>query len=79
MNTKAALSSTAKRLRYLLNHPVQPFRKNYTEAENLAASFAYEYALRVLIDEFGERENYCAYMYGNDPAYLTSWPNSIGS
>lgn len=79
MNTKAALSSAAKRLRYLLNHPVEPYRRNYTQAENLAASFAYQYALRVLIDEFGEQENYCAFMYGNDPAYLTSTLDSVGS
>lgn len=79
MSTKACLANSAKRLRYLLNHPVEPYRKSYTEAERLAASFAYEYALKVLIDEFGERENYCAFMYGNDPAYLTSWPSTIGN
>lgn len=79
MNNNAALHSAAKRLRYLLNHPVEPYFKNYSNTERLAASFAYEYALRILIDEFGESENYCALRYGNDPNYSTSTLNSIGS
>lgn len=79
MNTKACLANSAKRLRYLLSNPVEPYRKNYTEAERLAASFAYEYALRVLIEEFGEMENYCVFRHGNDPAYLTSTLSTIGA
>lgn len=78
MNNNTALKSAAKRLRYLLNNPVEPYLKNYSHTERLAACFAYEYALKVLIDEFGESENYCALMYGNDPDYLTSTLNSVG-
>lgn len=79
MNTNAALASAARRLRYLRGNPVQPYGKSYSQAESLAASFAYEYALRLLIDEFGEDSNFHEYFYGNDPAYLTSSLDCVGA
>ena len=79
MNTKAALVSVSRRLRYLRGNPVEPYGKSYTKAELLAASFAYEYALRLLIDEFGEDSSFYEYFYGNDPAYLTSPLDCIGA
>lgn len=79
MNTKAALVSASRRLRYLRGNPVKPYNKTYTQAELRAASFAYEYALRLLIDEFGEDLSFYEYFYGNDPDYLTSSLDCIGA
>lgn len=78
MNTQAALASAARRLRFLRSHPVEPYRKNYTQAENQAASFAYEYALILLIDEFGEADKFHAFFYGNEPGYETCALNCGG-
>jgi len=79
MNTKAALVSAARRLRYLRGNPVEPYNKTYTQTELRAASDAYAYALRLLIDEFEEDLNFYEYFYGNDPAYLTSSLDCIGA
>ncbi len=78
MNTQAALVSAARRLRFLRNHPVKPYLKHYSQAENLAASFAYEYALRLLIDEFGKADKFHAFFYGNEPGYETCPLNCVG-
>jgi len=79
MNTQAALASAARRLRYLRGNPVEPYNKTYTQVELLAASFAYEYALKLLIDEFGEDSSFYEYFHGNDPDYLTSSLDCVGA
>lgn len=77
-DAKSCLASSARRLRYLRGNPVEPYGKNYTEAQSKAAAFAYEYALRLLIDEFGEDSSFYELFYGNDPAYSTSSLDCVG-
>jgi hypothetical protein len=79
MSINACLNTAARRLRYLRTRPVEPYGKTYTPAEIAAAAFAYEYALRVVVDEFGRNDDLAALMYGNDPEYVSSWHSSIGA
>jgi hypothetical protein len=62
--TPAALKTAARRLRYLRRRPAERYARSYTEAECNAASFAYEHALRILIDEFSAEPEFHALFYG---------------
>jgi hypothetical protein len=63
-NPTAALALTARRLRYLRRFP-QPYTyQASSEQIRLGMAQAYEYALRVLIDEFGADEQFHALFYG---------------
>ena len=68
MSTTACLSTTARRLRYLRRHPNTEYWVKddaIGEAFNKGMSSAYEYALRVILDEFGITEGeWFAHMYG---------------
>ena len=70
MSVKACLGTTARRLRYLRRHPnteywVKDKDDAIGEAFNKGMSSAYEYALRVILDEFGITEGeWFAHMYG---------------
>jgi len=79
MSVEARLNCAARRLRYLRSNPVEPYGRTFTPAEREAAAAAYCYALEVMIDEFGARDDRAALMYGNDPAYMSCWPSSIGA
>jgi hypothetical protein len=74
-NPTAALQTAARRLRYLRRHP-QPFTYQSNSPEiRLGMAMAYEYALRVLIDEFGARDSFHGLFYGpqgEDPDTDTS-------
>lgn len=77
-DAKACLANSARRLRYLRGNPIEPYNKSYTESERCAAAFAYEYALRLLIDEFADDSSFYELFYGNDPAYTTSSLDCVG-
>jgi hypothetical protein len=72
VNSKACLQLTARRLRFLRRHP-NPFTyQAHSEAIQLGMAYAYEYALRVLIDEFGAADEFHALFYGpqgEDPEF----------
>jgi hypothetical protein len=63
VNSKACLQLTARRLRYLRRYP-NPSTFHNSEAIRLGMALAYEYALRVLIDEFGAADEFHALFYG---------------
>jgi hypothetical protein len=63
-NPSAAFQLLARRLRYLRRYPPEMCGRAMSRSEREAAALAYEYALRVSIDEMGERENFHALMYG---------------
>lgn len=64
MNSSACLANTARRLRYLRANP-NPFTYQASNEQiRLGMAYAYEYALRVLIDEFGANEQFAALFYG---------------
>mgnify|MGYP006266672961 CR=1 FL=1 len=63
-NPSASLATTARRLRYLRRHP-NPFTyQSNNEQVRLGMAYAYEYALRVLIDEFGAADQWHELFYG---------------
>ena len=63
-NPTAALKLTARRPRYLRRHP-QPFSYQSNSPQILLGmAQGYEYALRVLIDEFGANDEFHALFYG---------------
>ena len=63
-NSHACLSTAARRLRYLRRFP-QPYSYQAGNDQiKLGMAMAYEYALRVLIDEFGAGDEFCALFYG---------------
>lgn len=63
-NVHACLSNTARRLRYLRRFP-QPYSyQANNEQIQLGMAYAYEYALRVLIDEFGVVDEFHELFYG---------------
>lgn len=68
----AALRTAARRLRYLRRYP-NPFSYQSQRPDiRLGMAYAYEYALRVLIDEFGATADFAALYYGpqgEDPDY----------
>jgi len=64
INANACLVNAARRLRYLRRFP-QPFTyQAESEQIKLGMAYAYEYALRVLIDEFGATEQFHSLFYG---------------
>lgn len=64
VNSQAALATAARRLRYLRRYP-NPFSyQSHNEQVKLGMAYAYEYALRVLIDEFGATDQWQALFYG---------------
>jgi hypothetical protein len=63
-NQSAALATAARRLRSLRRQP-NPFSyQSHNEQVCLGMSYAYEYALRVLIDEFGADDRFHELFYG---------------
>ena len=63
-NAHAALATAARRLRYLRRFP-QPYSYQASNDQiKLGMAMAYEYALRVLIDEFGAGDEFHALFYG---------------
>ena len=63
-NPTAALATAARRLRSLRRHP-NPFSyQSSNEQVTLGMAYAYEYALRVLIDEFGATDQFHELFYG---------------
>lgn len=68
MSSTACLSTTARRLRYLRRHPnTECWVRNDSQGEafNRGMASAYEYALRVVLDEFGITDGeWFAHMYG---------------
>lgn len=74
-NPTAALQTAARRLRYLRRHP-QPFTyQSNSPKVRLGMAMAYEYALRVLIDEFGAQDSFHGLFYGpqgEDPDFDSS-------
>lgn len=68
----AALRTAARRLRYLRRHPNPCSYQSQRPDIRLGMAYAYEYALRVLIDEFGATADFSALYYGpegEDPDY----------
>jgi hypothetical protein len=63
-NSHAALATAARRLRYLRRFPQPPTYQANSAQIQLGMAMAYEYALRVLIDEFGARDEFHALFYG---------------
>jgi hypothetical protein len=63
-NPTAALAIAARRLRYLRRHPAPHSYQAGGGQICLGMAYAYEHALRLLIDEFGESENFHALFYG---------------
>jgi hypothetical protein len=64
INASACLANTARRLRHLRRFP-NPFSyQAHSEQIRLGMAYGYEYALRVLIDEFGADENFHSLFYG---------------
>ena len=63
-NSQACLSTAARRLRYLRRFP-QPYSYQASNDQiKLGMAMAYEYALRVLIDEFGAGDEFFSLFYG---------------
>lgn len=63
-NPAASLATAARRLRYLRRYP-NPFSyQANNEQVKLGMAYAYEYALRVLIDEFGATDQWHSLFYG---------------
>lgn len=68
----AALRTAARRLRYLRRYPNPCSYQSQRPDIRLGMAYAYEYALRVLIDEFGAAADFAALYYGpqgEDPDY----------
>jgi hypothetical protein len=59
------IETTARRLRFLRRHP-NPYVNSISTSEDVykGMAWAYEYALRVLIEEFGESERFHQLFYG---------------
>lgn len=73
--TPAALRTAARRLRYLRRFPNPYGYQANNEQIKLGMAYAYEYALRVLIDEFGAQADWAELFYGpqgEDPDIDTS-------
>ena len=60
-----SIETTARRLRFLRRHP-NPYIGSAPISGDIAKgmAWAYEYALRVLIEEFGESERFHQLFYG---------------
>ena len=74
-NPTAALQTTARRLRYLRRCPNSFSYHSDNPQVCLGMAVAYEYALRILIDEFGAGDSFHALFYGpqnEDPDVNTS-------
>lgn len=72
VNSEASLKTAARRLRYLRRHPNPYTYQSNSEQIRLGMAYAYEYALRILIDEFGAAEEFHSLFYGpngEDPDY----------
>ena len=63
-NPSACLATAARRLRYLRRYPNHFTYQASNEQVKLGMAYAYEYALRVLIDEFGATDQWHALFYG---------------
>jgi hypothetical protein len=63
-NPAAALAIAARRLRYLRRHPDPHSYQAGGDQIRLGMAYAYEHALRLLIDEFAETDNFHALFYG---------------
>jgi hypothetical protein len=64
VNPTASLATAARRLRYLRRHPNPSSYHADSPAVRLGMAYAYEYALRVLIDEFGQQDSFHSLFYG---------------
>lgn len=65
-NNSAALFTAARRLRHLRRFP-NPFTyQSNNDQVKLGMAYAYEYALRVLIDEFGATDQFHELFYGSE-------------
>lgn len=80
VNTAACLANAARRLRYLRRSP-NPFSyQSENEQVRLGMAYAYEYALRVLIDEFDAQAEFHRLFYGpqsEDSHHC--WPTYLGN
>ena len=68
----ATIKVLARRLRYLRRHPNPCTYQANNEQVRLGMAIAYEYALRIIIDELGLSEEFHALFYGpqgEDPDY----------
>ena len=64
VNPQTSLQTAARRLRYLRRHPNSYSYQASNEQIKLGMAYAYEYALRVLIDEFGASADFHSLFYG---------------
>jgi hypothetical protein len=64
MSLEARTNCLARRLRWLRRFPPDMCGRVMSPSERIAASLAYEYALRVVIDEMGQSDSYHSLMYG---------------
>jgi hypothetical protein len=64
INARACLRVAARRLRYLRRYPSPHTYETNTEQVRLGMAYAYENALRVIIDEFGLTEEFHSLFYG---------------
>jgi len=64
INPQASLQTAARRLRFLRRHPNPYSYQANNEQIRLGMAYAYEYALRVLIDEFGASADFHSLFYG---------------
>lgn len=60
----AALRTAARRLRYLRRYPNSHSYQSQRPDIRLGMAYAYEYALRMLIDEFGAAADFVELFYG---------------
>lgn len=60
----AAAQIFARRLRYLRRHPPEVCGRTMAQEQRESAALAYEYALRIFIDELGAAEDFHALFYG---------------
>lgn len=61
---RASVACLARRLRYLRRHPNPSTYQAGNDQIRLGMAYAYEYALRVVIDEFGLRDEFHSLFYG---------------
>lgn len=79
INANACLSNAARRLRYLRRFP-NPYGYQATNQHvKLGMAYAYDYALRVLIDAFGASERFHALFYGPQSEDLEHADSILGN